>query len=271
MTLAAPASAATPCRGTLHTRGRPLLPGGRWRTARTRQLRSGLARWVAVAVLHCDARAGGRCVANLARYGALIALRRRPRSRPYPVAVLHAQIREAVRDHLTDLHGSVPHTRLKNEMALCLGATRVDVAAVNGQLTGCEIKGARDSLARLPHQVGLYGEVLDVAVFVAEPRFAAKASDHVPDWWGVWEVNEQNERAVVTELRPAGENPSVNPLAVAQLLWRDEALEELVARGAARGLARATRWRLWEALVELLPLDELAEVVRAKLKARPEW
>lgn len=60
-------------------------------------------------------------------------------------------------------------------------------------------------------------------------------------------------------------------MSAAQLLWRDEAYDELVRREAARGFARATRWRLWEALCELLTLEELTRVVRDRLKARREW
>jgi hypothetical protein len=185
--------------------------------------------------------------------------------------MLHGQIREAVRERLIALHGHPPDSKLKEELGLCLGATRVDVAAINGQLTGCEIKGSRDRLSRLPHQVGLYGEVLDIAVLVAEPRYAATAENHVPGWWGIWQAEDVNGTAVLTELRPAGTNPNPVPLSVAQLLWRDEAYSELVARDAAAGLARATRWRIWEALVEKLTPAELGQVVRARLKARPDW
>lgn len=185
--------------------------------------------------------------------------------------MLHGQIRDAVRGRLVEMHGLPPTTLLRDELGLCLGATRVDVAAINGQLTGCEIKGSRDRLSRLPHQVGLYGQVLDVAVLVAEPRYAATADSHVPGWWGIWQAEEDGGRAVLTELRASGQNPSPDPLAVAQLLWRDEAYAELLTRDAAAGLARATRWRLWEALASLLPVADLGHVVRERLKVRREW
>jgi hypothetical protein len=63
----------------------------------------------------------------------------------------------------------------------------------------------------------------------------------------------------------------VQPLAVAQLLWRAEALEVLRHRGLHRGLSSATRWRLWERLAEQLPLLELQVEVRSRLKARQDW
>jgi hypothetical protein len=189
----------------------------------------------------------------------------------YSRNMLHGQIRDAVRERLVDIHGLPPTTILRDELGLCLGATRVDVAAINGHLTGCEIKGSRDRLSRLPHQVGLYGQVLDVAVIVAEAKYAATAAQHVPEWWGIWQAEEHADRAALTELRPAGQNPSPDPVAVAQLLWRDEAYAELLARDATAGLARATRWRLWETLAALLPVAELGQVVRERLKARQDW
>lgn len=185
--------------------------------------------------------------------------------------MLHAQIRSAVRDRLTQMHGPAPQTVLRDEMGLCLGATRVDVAAINGHLTGCEIKGAQDRLTRLPHQVELYCQVLDYAVLVAEPKFAAKAAQHVPDWWGVWEVEEVGGSAQLRILRRGRRNRHTHPLSVAQLLWRDEVYDELVQRDAAAGLVKATRWRLWEALVNAVPAIELGHVVRERLKARREW
>lgn len=185
--------------------------------------------------------------------------------------MLHAQIRAAVRERLTHLHGPAPATLLRDEMGLCLGATRVDVAAINGHLTGCEIKGGQDRLTRLPHQVDLYGQVLDYAVLVAEPKFAAKAAEHVPAWWGIWQAEDHDGRAALAELRPAVQNTSTVPLSVAQLLWRDEVYDELARRDATKGMAKATRWRLWAALVDLLEPDELAAIVRARLKARPAW
>jgi len=164
-----------------------------------------------------------------------------------------------------------PHNVLRDELGLCLGATRVDVASINGRLTGCEIKGDRDRLDRLPHQVQVYGQVLDFAVLVTGARFAGRAADHLPEWWGIWQATDVDGVAELVELRPTSDNPTADPLSVAQLLWRDEAYGELVARDAAAGMARATRWRLWEALAALVPQPELSALVRERLKARREW
>lgn len=163
-------------------------------------------------------------------------------------------------------------TVYRREWSVGVGSSRVDIAAINGRITGCEIKSARDDFARLAGQVEVYSAVLDVAVLVVEgDRAASRASMVLPGWWGIWQAARGATRPAVTVLRAPSQNAAVQPLAVAQLLWRDEAYEVLARRGSARGLGSATRWRLWEALAEQLPLDVLRREVRAAIRARPGW
>jgi hypothetical protein len=94
----------------------------------------------------------------------------------------------------------------------------------------------------------------------------------VPGWWGLMLVD--SEGGLVRRLeqvRAMSRNPDQDPDSVVQLLWRDEAYDELVQRGLHHGLARATRWSLWDTLVEHVDLVELLGVVRARLMARPAW
>lgn len=184
--------------------------------------------------------------------------------------MLDGDIRSAVRDLLEQRHAETPDTRIRNELGLCLGQTRVDIAVINGAMSGYEIKSSRDTLARFPAQVEIYGRVLDHATVVAEGPFVTKVESFVPDWWGIWEAVEGDDGAEVFVVRPEACNPSADPLSVAQLLWRDEALEVLHERDAAAGMARATRWELWDRLAEL-PIDELGSIVRHKLKGRTDW
>jgi hypothetical protein len=117
-----------------------------------------------------------------------------------------------------------------------------------------------------------YSTVLDIAVLVVESRSAQRAVGYVPSWWGVWRAAcTANGNAELEVVQPAGVNPAPSPIAVAQLLWREEALAVLLRRADARGLRSANRWRLWEALADQLPLEMLQREVRATIKARPEW
>lgn len=169
------------------------------------------------------------------------------------------------------MHRGEP-TLYRRELGICVGAGRVDVAAVNGLITGCEVKSARDGLGRLPHQVELYGKVVDTAILVVERVRPMRVAVLVPDWWGVWRAVEDGDELVQIEvLRDPSPNPGVDPFAVAQLLWRDEAFDVLRQRRLHRGLSSATRWRLWEVLAREVPVDTLRQEVRWRLKARPAW
>jgi hypothetical protein len=163
-------------------------------------------------------------------------------------------------------------TVYRREWSIGVGATRVDVAAINGSIIGCEVKSARDNFGRLPSQVKLYSAILDTAVLAVEGPAAAERAGHLlPNWWGIWLARPTSRGAVLDVVREPGPNPAPDPLSIAQLLWRDEAYLVLDGRGLSGGLKKATRWRLWEALAEQLPLDELQQEVRKAIKARQEW
>jgi hypothetical protein len=179
-------------------------------------------------------------------------------------------IRYALRERLLEEHPDRADTLIRDELGLCLGRSRVDVAVINGLLSGFEIKGPRDNLDRLPGQVAAYGEVLDRATIVTSLGQLAKVRQAVPNWWGLWTASESETGVLLTQRRMARPNPGRDPLSVAQLLWRDEVAD--ILRGAGHRVpASATRWTLWDHLVEAMPLRPLLEHVRAALKARREW
>jgi hypothetical protein len=183
--------------------------------------------------------------------------------------VRDGQIRYALLERLAADHAGDPDTRVWPEMALCLGEARVDVGVVNGALSGYEIKSASDRLTRLPHQRGVYERCLDFVTIVVEERWSSGLDAHIPDWWGVMVATEHNDAARLEEVRAPRENRDIDPLAVAQLLWRDEAAAVAVELGLVNRTSRMTRWMLWDLLVERLPLGLLRSTVRDHLRARP--
>lgn len=156
-----------------------------------------------------------------------------------------------------------------NEMGLCLGATRVDVAVINGSLHGYEIKSDRDKLDRLPTQIELYDRVLDYSTIVCGARYVDKLAMLVPAWWGILEVRSVRGELVLKRRRAARKNPTCDRLAVAQLLWRDEAAALLKRHGEVVK-SRETRWDLWDRLAKW-PIRDLKLHVRTQLKVRQVW
>lgn len=188
------------------------------------------------------------------------------------VTLRDGEIRAVLTAQLRRQHAAEADTLIRNELGLCVGATRVDIAVVNGTIAGYEIKSDRDTLNRLPGQVELYNRVLDTAWLVTTSRYSDRVMSLISPWWGLLTVEGNASDNLILELvRDAAPNEEQDALSIAQLLWRDEALDELRARHAHRGLSRSTRWAVWERLVEYLPLAELKAIVRSRLKARPSW
>jgi hypothetical protein len=181
-------------------------------------------------------------------------------------------IRRQLRGDLARAHGDDPDTLIVDELGLIASGARVDLAVINGSLHAYEIKSAADTLARLPGQAKAYSAAFDAVTIVAASRHVEKLAAAVPDWWEIVESSAGADGGVIlTQIRAGAANASVDGYAVAQLLWRDEALVVLTARGLDRGLRNKPRRTLWRALADGVPVDELGQVVRDALRAREQW
>ncbi len=181
------------------------------------------------------------------------------------------EIRQLLRAEMSLRHSGDPQTLVLDELGLCQGIARVDLVVVNGSLHGYEIKSDCDTLTRLAGQRAVYNRTLDYVTIVVGKNHLKGARRAVPSWWGIWTVVSGSQSGSLKEIRPARPNPSVEPVALAQLLWRDEALAELEQRGLADGLRAKPRFQLWRELAERLPVEELGAVVRQRLRMRSRW
>ena len=159
-------------------------------------------------------------------------------------------------------------TLLMDELGLCQGDVRVDVAVVNGELSGYEIKSPSDTLARWPKQRRIYSRVVDRAWLVAPIKTLDRAE--MPRWWGQIGVFDSDDKLALRMVRASQRNPKPDPLSIARLLWRDEAIELLKSAAAARGVSSKSRGFIWERVAETVELDNLRAAVRLALKKRPD-
>jgi hypothetical protein len=172
---------------------------------------------------------------------------------------------------MTNLHKNDSDTLIVEELGLCQGIARVDMAVVNGSLHGYEIKSERDTLTRLPGQTEVYSRTLDAVTIVAAQTHADKISNMVPSWWGIWIAIQEADGLRLHKKRQSHANPGIDPFALAQLLWREEALQALADQGLAAGMKSKTRDRLWRRLAEL-DVAVLSSIVRERLKQRgTDW
>ncbi|MGW9555447.1 sce7726 family protein [Nocardiopsis sp. NPDC055551] len=164
-----------------------------------------------------------------------------------------------------------PQTLIRHELGLCAGERRVDLAVINGEMVGYEIKSDVDRLDRLADQATAYGRVFDRMLIVTTDRYIDAAVAMLPLWWGVLRIHHSQDGVSAERVRASRRNKGQDSFALAQLLWREEALAELKSRGLAKGLSKKRRWIVWQHLAQAMPLDELRCVVRSRLRERPEW
>ena len=182
-------------------------------------------------------------------------------------AFTEESIRASLRRRLVVKHQNKADTVLIDELGLCQGRARVDVAVVNGQLHGYEIKSERDSLRRLCGQADLYSKVFDRVTLVCDDRHVSQALGIVPSWWEVLRIVPTAKDPTFKSVRRGRKNLSRDIRALAELLWLEKAMELLAQRDALRGLRGKPRADVWDRVCELFRIDEVANAVRAHLKA----
>lgn len=181
-------------------------------------------------------------------------------------------VRKALHHKVLKEHHGDTNTLVLDELGLRHGLARVDVAVVNGYLHGFEIKSDSDTLERLPSQVTIYNAVLDRATLVVGERHVEKARTKIPDWWGIKVVSAGPRGGIEFDsVRLPKLNLSIDAVALAELLWRPEAVEILRALGAPESSLRKPRAALYKYLAAVVELDELRRLIRQRLKARARW
>lgn len=180
-------------------------------------------------------------------------------------------VRKAVHAELCRLHDGDGDTHVVDEMGIWAGTVRVDIAVINGEFHGFELKSARDTLLRLSAQAEIYSQVFDRVTLVVARNHLDKAERMIPEWWGITTVIPTEAGPLrLIEVREACLNPSVNPDTLSRLLWKAELLSILDQYGLAKGFKSKPIDLLAKRLAEGIPLDILRESVRIALKRRPK-
>jgi hypothetical protein len=182
-------------------------------------------------------------------------------------------IREALVKQLENEYASNPEYRVIPELGLWHGASRVDVAVVNGILHGFEIKSDRDTLNRLPSQREAYNSVFDKVTLVVGAKHFVDAFKIVPNWWGIETAHlDENGFVFFNTIREPGENPKQDEISIARLLWKNEALDLLESEGKAEGVRSKPRELVYTRVAETIEIEVLKKYVRNVLQSpRQDW
>ncbi len=219
-----------------------------------------------------DEGAGQNLCSDISAVGVAARKRSRPtygkRANMIAITPNDADIRAALRKKLTSIYGKHPETVVLDELGVCRGEVRVDVAVVNGEIHGYEIKSDRDSLRRLAGQIELYSKVLDQATLVVGERHFDAAAVLLPEWWGLLLVKPSNTGPCFEKVRSARKNPSRDARALVEFLWLEDSIALLEQHGLDWGVRSKPRRVIWDRICEGLDIEVIAAAVRAQLKAR---
>ncbi|MBI4804466.1 MAG: sce7726 family protein [Desulfovibrio sp.] len=162
-------------------------------------------------------------------------------------------------------------SRIVEELSLCQGDARIDIAVVNGKLHGFEIKSDKDTLERLANQVVVYSKVFDHVTLVAGEAHLDKSLQIIPSWWGVCTAVVKNGSPQIKTIRKPKQNRSIDVRAVVQLLWKEECQMLLARLGIKSTITSKSRSFLWEQLADELNQRDLCMHVRDTIKQRKDW
>lgn len=183
------------------------------------------------------------------------------------------QIRNAL---IHDIKRKHPSTKaIKNliveEMVLCKGFARIDVALVNGSMHGYEIKSSEDTLVRLSNQIDYYSRCFDYLTVVASEKHIDPVLSNYPEWLGVSVALEKKSGLKIKNIRRPKKNRSADLVSQLQLLWKEELLiiGNLLLQDIK--LSYLPKNKIINNLVASCKKQMLEQQVRTALKERTTW
>jgi hypothetical protein len=94
----------------------------------------------------------------------------------------------------------------------------------------------------------------------------------IPEWWGVILAKKDDyDTTNLFNIRDAQLNVCQEASAVAQLLWRKEAIDLLESIGKAKGVRSKNRQIIFNRLSSEMNLEALLQAVRNTLLSRSDW
>lgn len=160
---------------------------------------------------------------------------------------------------------------LVEEMGVCLGKARVDLAVIADRLIGIEIKGPKDDVSRLPQQALAYSKCFDRVILLVDESLVDRARPLIPTWWGiVVAMHGGGEFEYRFERRPRP-NPDLDIEALLSLLWREEIdalTQELLGTSTK---PRATKHAIRTELCKQIDVGVLRHASLSKLRDRSDW
>ncbi|PEK69621.1 sce7726 family protein [Bacillus pseudomycoides] len=167
-------------------------------------------------------------------------------------------------------YGKDEQTRIINELGMDFGASRVDVAVVNGILHGYEIKSESDNLNRLPRQMSYYNRLFEQMTIVVDESHYQEIINIVPPWWGIMLVKKKKNDFQLVPKREGRKNNSQEKEILLKLLWKRELEKFIDVFHYPKRMKRLRKDKLVEQFQEQ-ELYAIREFVYHALKVRENW
>ncbi len=159
-----------------------------------------------------------------------------------------------------------------NELDVCNGTARIDIAVINCALHGYEIKSDKDTLERLPKQMEAYNRFFDYITVVCGQKHLEEISKRIPEYWGISEAIQQSDAVFINSIRKPKQNEEIEAKALLQMLWRNEILFVLKQLDCNKQIFKYPKFNLVQFLINNMKLEDIQSYVRVCLKARPlDW
>lgn len=159
-------------------------------------------------------------------------------------------------------------TEILHELRMPRPSGRVDIAVINGRLSGFEIKSDFDSLSRLPRQVRAFSAVFDEVCVVTTSRHSVDAIKIIPSWWKLTVHSTKNDKRVFRTVQKGSCNPDVRTDALLHMLTRSELSNIFRSRQLDFQIRTSRRLQMIGRLIEQLEPSEIQSEVRRLLKLR---
>ena len=161
--------------------------------------------------------------------------------------------------------------RIVNEMAVCRGLARVDVAVINGSLHGYEIKSSEDTLVRLDNQLNTYFKCFDYISVVTTEKHLTGVFAHCPENVGISEVISIGNKVKIIQKRKAKRNRNIDAISVLELLWKNELLELANLNNLTKKINSKSKEFICSYIADNLNISKIQYSVRCLLKTREGW
>lgn len=110
-----------------------------------------------------------------------------------------ADIRGPLVSWLASQHEHDGTTGIVQELQIPRPSGRIDVAVVNGEISGFEIKSDADTLSRLKTQIFSFSVYFDRVNIVITERHLQKTLEMVPKWWGIILFDREEKFSTIRE------------------------------------------------------------------------